>query len=314
MSIEYSTKEGSVKAASNINFTLEKAKVLGLAGESGSGKTTIALALLRLLPSNAILKSGSVFLDGQNILELPENALRKEIRWKRISLVSQAAMNALNPVFRVGEQIKEAILAHSDVSDKEAEQRVKELLEEVGISQERYASYPHELSGGMRQRAIIAMALALNPDIVIADEPTTALDVIVQAQILLLLKRLQTSKKLSMILITHDLSLIAEMCDNAAIIYAGQIVEYASTREVFRNPSHPYTMGLMAAIPKVYAPKTRLASIAGSPPDLINLPRGCKFASRCKFATQKCVQEEPPLEEISPGHFSKCWYAREIGQ
>ncbi len=308
----YQTREGPVHAVDGISFTLEKGEILGLAGESGSGKSSIALTLLRLLPSNAQVLEGTVRLDGREIMTLSEEKLRREIRWKRISLISQAAMNALNPVFRVGDQIKEAILAHSDIDKDTAELKVKDLLTEVGIPPDRYSSYPHELSGGMKQRSIIAMALSLDPDIVIADEPTTALDVIVQAQILVLLRNLQRSKRMAMILITHDLSLVAEMCDEVAIIYGGEVVEYASASKIFHNPKHPYTIGLIKAFPNIVAKKSRLISIPGSPPDLIHLPVGCRFAPRCPYATSKCKSEKPELLEVEPSHLARCWYASDM--
>jgi len=294
-----------------VSFSLEKGQVLGLAGESGSGKSSIALSLLGLLPNNGKVLHGSVELDGQDLTRMSESDLRKNVRWKRISMIMQAAMNSLDPVFRIGDQIKEAIKAHSDISDVVATSIVKTLLEEVGISHTRYSSFPHELSGGMKQRAIIAMSLALDPEILIADEPTTALDVIVQAQILVLMRGLQKSKNLSMILITHDLSLVAEMSDAVGIIYAGQIVEYGRSSAVCHNPKHPYTVGLLKAFPNIEAKKTRLSSVPGSPPDLVRLPMGCRFAARCSYATSKC-NAMPTLEEVDPGHFSRCWYAKEI--
>jgi peptide/nickel transport system ATP-binding protein len=307
----FATREGDVHAVDDVSFVLEKGKVLGLAGESGSGKSSLALTLLRLLPSNGRILEGSVLLDGVDLSTLSETKLRQEVRWKKMSLVSQAAMNALNPVFRVGDQIKEAIRSHSDVTDVRATSMVKSLLEEVGISKDRYYSYPHELSGGMKQRSMIAMALALDPEIIIADEPTTALDVIVQAQILVLLRSLQRSKQLSMILITHDLSLVAEMSDVVAIIYAGQIVEYGPASKVYHDPRHPYTIGLIKAFPNLEAKKQRLVSIPGSPPDLVRPPVGCRFAPRCSFATSKC-SEPPPLDKLDDDHLSRCWYARDM--
>ncbi len=312
LKMHYETRDGPVHAVDDISFVLEKGKVLGLAGESGSGKSSIAITLLRLLPGNGKIIQGGVFLDGEDIANIPESTLRKDIRWKRISLISQAAMNALNPVFRIGDQIREAIITHSEVDKESAEANARELLEEVGIPADRYSSYPHELSGGMRQRTMIAMALALNPDIVIADEPTTALDVIVQAQILVLLRGLQRSKKMAMILITHDLSLVAEMCDNVAIIYGGQIVEFGSASQLFHNPRHPYTIGLIKSFPSLEAKKSRLSSIPGSPPDLVHPPIGCRFAARCPYATSKCTGQDPHLDEVERGHFAKCWYAGEM--
>ena len=307
----FQTKDGPVHAVDDVSFSLEKGQVLGLAGESGSGKSSIALSLLGLLPNNGKVLRGSVELGGQDLTHMSESDLRKNVRWKRISMIMQAAMNSLDPVFRIGDQIKEAIKAHSEISDVVATSMVKTLLEEVGISHKRYSSFPHELSGGMKQRAIIAMSLALDPEILIADEPTTALDVIVQAQILVLMRSLQKSKNLAMILITHDLSLVAEMSDIVGIIYGGQIVEYGRSSAVFHKPKHPYTVGLLKAFPNIEAKKTRLLSVPGSPPDLVRLPVGCRFAARCSYATSKC-NEMPGLEEVDPGHFSRCWYAKEI--
>ena len=310
--MHYSTRTGPVRAVDRVSFSLEKGRVLGLAGESGSGKSSIALTLLRLLPSNGKILHGNILLDGQDILGRSESEFRRDIRWKEISLVSQAAMNSLNPVFCVGDQIKEAITVHSSLPDAQAATEVRRLLREVGISEDRYSAFPHELSGGMKQRAIIAMALSLSPALVVADEPTTALDVIVQAQILLLLKKLQRERDMAMILITHDLSLVAEMCDDVAIMYGGQIVEHGSASAIFHNPKHPYTIGLIHAVPSVEGGKRRLISIAGEPPDLINATTACRFAPRCQYATEKCRAEEPVLDEPEPKHFARCWYAREM--
>jgi oligopeptide/dipeptide ABC transporter ATP-binding protein len=307
----FATKEGPVRAVDDISFTLRKGEVIGLAGESGSGKSSIAITLLGLLPNNGKILNGSVSLDGKDLTKMSEAQLSKEVRWTKISLISQAAMNALNPVFRVGDQIKEAILSHSSIDSGTAEQKVRDLMVEVGIPPDRYVAFPHEMSGGMKQRSIIAMALALDPDIVIADEPTTALDVIVQAQIIVLLRNLQKAKNMAMILITHDLSLVAEMCDKVAIIYAGQIVEYAPASRIFHNPKHPYTIGLIRAFPNIEAPKSPLVSIPGAPPDLIHPPEGCRFQTRCPYATPKC-KEMPPLETVEADHQARCWYASEM--
>lgn len=312
LTMYYSTRDGAVRAVDGVSFSVEKGKVLGLAGESGSGKSSIALTLLRLLPSNAEIIQGKVQLEDEDILAIAESEFRRNIRWKRISLISQAAMNSLNPVFRVGDQIKEAITVHSSLPDAQAAAEVKSLLHQVGISEDRYSAFPHELSGGMKQRVIIAMALSLQPSLVVADEPTTALDVIVQAQILLLLKKLQREMQMAMILITHDLSLVAEMCDDVAIMYGGQIVERGSASAIFHNPKHPYTIGLIRAVPSVEGKKRRLISIAGEPPDLTNVPIGCRFAPRCQYATQKCRTQEPTLDEVEQGHSSRCWYARDM--
>ncbi len=310
--MHFTTSQGPVHAVDDISFDLEKGKILGLAGESGSGKTSIAITLLKLLPDNGKILGGTVSLNGQNILDMPDQQIRKEIRWKRISMVPQAAMNALNPVFKVGDQITEAISIHTDMSRSQAKEKTRELFEQVGINPDRINSYPHEFSGGMRQRAMIAMALSLDPDIVIADEPTTALDVIIQAQILVLLRDLQRAKNMSMILITHDLSLVAEMSDRVGIIYGGQMVEYGRSSDIFHDPKHPYTIGLIKAFPNLEGKKTKLSSIPGAPPNLIALPPACRFAARCAYATSKCTSEMPPFEEISPGHYARCWYARDM--
>ncbi|MCD6509512.1 MAG: ABC transporter ATP-binding protein [Thermoprotei archaeon] len=302
----YQVGRGFVKAVDGVSFNLGKGETLGIAGESGCGKSSLALTLLRILPSNARIIDGSVLLEERDILKMNEETLRKEIRWKRISIVFQGAMNALNPVFRVGDQIAEAILLHEDVTKEEAHRRARELLKLVGIPPSRADNYPHEFSGGMKQRVMIAMALACNPDIVIADEPTTALDVIVQAQILKLLKDLRAKLNLSLILITHDLSIISEICDKVAIMYAGKIMEYGSAYDIFKNPLHPYTQGLIAAIPSIRGPKKKLRSIPGTPPDLLNPPSGCPFHPRCPYADEICRQEPPPLVRLGRDRYVVC--------
>jgi len=306
------TLKGPVKAVDNVSFSVEKGAALGLAGESGCGKTTAALSVLRLLPFPGKVVSGNIVFDGQDLAEIPEEEMRK-YRWKRMSIVFQGAMNALNPVFKIGEQISEGILLHENVSESEARERSEELLQLVGVDKSRYDSYPHELSGGMRQRSMIAMALACNPDLVIADEPATALDVIVQAQVLKLMKELQEKLKLSMILITHDLSIIAETCDKVAIMYAGKMAEYCDALSLFKKPLHPYTRGLLAAFPDVRARDAKLSSIPGDPPDLIDPPTGCRFHPRCSYAKFPiCSNEEPPVREISTRHYAACHFAGEI--
>jgi peptide/nickel transport system ATP-binding protein len=308
----FATRQGDVHAVDDVSFDLEKGEILGIAGESGSGKTSIALTLLKLLPGNGRIVEGSMVLNGKDLTKMSDSEVRREVRWKKISIISQAAMNALNPVFRVGDQIREGILAHSDVDSDSASESAKRLLEQVGISRDRYSAYPHELSGGMKQRVMIASALSLSPDIVIADEPTTALDVIVQAQILVLLRNLKKELEMSMILITHDLSLVAEMCDQVAILYGGQIVEHGPASRIFHNPRHPYTLGLMQAVPNLEGRKQKLSSIPGSPPDLIKLSGGCRFAPRCKYATEVCLKEEPKLEKVEQDHLSRCWHWEEV--
>mgnify|MGYP000105986418 FL=1 len=302
----YITRAGHVRAVDGISFFVEKGEVFGLAGESGCGKTTAGLSILRLLPRYGKIVGGKIVFDGRNILEVSEHEFRRKYRWKRISMVFQGAMNALNPVFRVGEQIAEAIMLHEDVSKEEAMERVRELFEKVGIEPSRVNNYPHEFSGGMKQRAVIALALACNPELVIADEPTTALDVVIQGQILDLMKKLRDEFDLSIILITHDLSVIAEMCSRVAIMYAGKLVECADVRTVFKEPLHPYTQGLISAIPSITGPKAKLRSIPGVPPDLLNPPPGCRFHPRCPWAKAICREEEPPYVEISSGHWVAC--------
>ncbi len=302
----YTTK-GVVKAVDGVSFKLNKGEVLGIAGESGCGKSTTAYSLIRLVPPPGKIVDGQLIFEGRDILKLSEEDFRKQIRWKKISMVFQGAMNALNPVYTIGDQIAEVLMLHKHMSKEEAMKEVYKLLEMVGIDPKRAKSYPHELSGGMKQRVVIAMALALRPPLVIADEPTTALDVVVQAQIMNLLKKLQREHQMSIILITHDLSLIAEMAEKVAIMYAGKIVEYGTAEQIFLNPQHPYTRGLLASIPRLTGDIHKLEFIPGVPPDLSNPPPGCRFAPRCKFKFEPCDKEEPPVMEIEPGHYVSCW-------
>jgi len=296
-----------VRAVENVNFQLKKGEAMGLAGESGCGKTTVALSLLRILPYNGKIVQGKILFRQEDILQHTEEKLRKDIRWKGISLIFQGAMNALNPVYKIEEQIVEAIKAHeTNVSKKEAKARVRKLLEMVGIEPSRAENYPHALSGGMRQRAMIATPLASTPEILIADEPGTALDVVVQAQVLKLLSELKERFNLSMILITHDLSLITETCEKLAIMYAGYLVEYGDVVTIFKRPSHPYTQDLISAFPNIKAEKQRMTSIPGFPPDLLNPPMGCRFHPRCKYATDICQKEIPEFRNIESNHFVAC--------
>jgi oligopeptide/dipeptide ABC transporter ATP-binding protein len=289
----FSLEAGSVKAVDGVSFTLQYGEALGIAGESGCGKTTTALSLVRLLPANATIASGSIRLMGIDLVPKTENAMRR-YRWREISVVFQGAMNALNPVRRVRDQIAEPLQERLGQSREAAQKRASELLELVGIPRKRGRAYPHELSGGMRQRAMIAMALACDPAIVIGDEPTTALDVMVQAQILELLEDLRHKLGLSLILITHDLSVIAETCDKVLIMYAGRVAEEGPVDEVVRRPRHPYTQKLLGAFPNIAADRRALDVIPGSPPDLRNPPPGCRFAPRCPAVMPICTEVVPP--------------------
>jgi len=304
----FRTMRGYVRAVDGVSFRVEKGEAMGLAGESGCGKTTTALSVLKILPSNGVIVDGKIIFDKKDITKYSEDEMREKIRWKGISLIFQGAMNAMNPVQRVGDQIIEAIQLHeSDVERKEADQRARRLLEIVGINPTRVDSYPHEFSGGMRQRAMIAMALASNPEIVIADEPGTALDVIVAAQVLKLLKELKEKLNLAMILITHDLSIIAEICEKTAIMYAGRIAEYGDVVAIFKDPFHPYTQGLIGAFPNIKdKQRIRMQSIPGSPPDLLHPPTGCRFHPRCQYAMDICKKEEPKLIEVGKSHSVAC--------
>ena len=301
----FDTRSGTVRAVDDVSWKLEKGESLGLAGESGCGKTTTALSIIRLLPKNGRVIDGHIKYAGMDLATVKESELRK-IRWKHIAIVFQGAMNALNPVKRVSWQISEAITLHDEVSAEDAESRVKELLELVGINPSRKDNFPHEFSGGMRQRVMIAMALACRPKIIIADEPVTALDVMIQAQILELLQRLKDELDLSMILISHDLSVIAEACDKVAIMYGGKIAEYGPAKEVFLEPQHPYTQGLIRSFPDIYGPRDLPPWIPGQPPNLLEPPTGCRFHPRCPLAFPDCQVQEPPLVETSPDHVAAC--------
>lgn len=301
LTMYYKTLRGQVKAVDKVSFDLEKGKALGLAGESGCGKSSMAITILRLLPSNGNILGGSVKMDGKELINLSEEDFRKEVRWKRMSMVFQGAMNALNPVHRIGDQITEAITAHENVSRQQANDRMLGLLDMVGINPKRHNEYPHEFSGGMKQRVVIAMALACNPDIIIADEPTTALDVMVQAQVLTAMEGLRRKMGLGMILITHDLAVIAQTCDDVAIMYGGKIVEYGSAKDIYLKPRHPYTMGLVKAFPNIAAEKQKVRSIPGAPPNLLAPPEGCRFNPRCPMATERCRTEEPLLIKSAVG-------------
>lgn len=308
----YTTAVGEVKAVDGLNFNVEQGEILGIVGESGCGKSSLAITLLKLLPSNAIIKEGKIVIDGDDLIPMRDADVRRKVRWTKIAMVPQGAMNALNPVFRVGDQIAEAITAHSDVSNSDSRTRTEELLKLVGVDPSRGRHYPHEFSGGMKQRAMIAMSLALSPKVLIADEPTTALDVIVQAGIIRLLMSLRNDFGTSIILISHDLALVAQMSDTTAIMYAGKFVEYGSSKDVYKSALHPYTLGLLGAFADIRKPKEALTSVPGSPPDLIEPPTGCRFHPRCPYAEEVCRTTEPPLLEAAKDHSVACHFWREI--
>ena len=313
LTMHYTTRKGDVSAVDDVSFTINEGESLGLVGESGCGKTSVALSLLRLLPDNAVYKSGHIWLGDTDILALPDAQLRKDIRWNRISMVFQAAMNALNPVYTVGDQIIEAMELHWDVgSDEEARERVVHLFDLVGLDPAFIDRYPHEFSGGMRQRAIIAMALVCNPDLIIADEPTTALDVIVQDRILKELRNIQNTLGMSMIYISHDVAVIAEVSDRIGVMYAGRMAELAGGADIFERPLHPYTYSLMQAFPSIKGEKHELITIPGEPPDLLNPPPGCRFHPRCPNATEICRKEQPEFEDVGKGHIVACWNPMEV--
>ena len=303
----YLTDRGPVRAVEGVSFELEPGEAMGLAGESGCGKTTVALSLLRILPTNGRIIGGKVLLGDKDVVSLSEREMQREIRWKRLSMVFQGAMNAMNPLYKVGDQIIEAIQLHEpEVRRKEAKERTSKLFEMVGIEPSRVDNYPHEFSGGMKQRALIAMALACNPQVVLADEPGTALDVIVQAQVLRLMKELKDRLGLSMIMIAHDLSMIAEVCQKISIMYAGYLVEYGDIVKIFKKPLHPYTQDLIESFPSIMAKKQEMVSIPGFPPDLLNPPQGCRFHPRCKYSMDICKKEIPQLSEASKNQFVAC--------
>ena len=307
LTLSYRTRQSEVLAVQDVSFELARGRALGLVGESGCGKTSVANCLMRLLPDNARLSAGRVIMDGQDILRISEDEMR-HWRWRRIAMVFQAAMNVLDPVYRVGQQIIEAIEAH-EVEDTEAgaRERVGRLFRLVGLDPQLMERYPHEFSGGMRQRAVIAMALSCDPDLIIADEPTTALDVIVQDRILRELKAIQQELRMCIIYISHDIAVVAEVTDVVGVMYAGRLVEMGETAEVFRSPIHPYTAALMSSFPSVSGEKRPLASLPGEPPNLADLPAGCPFHPRCAHATDICRTEYPPKANRG-SQWAACWH------
>jgi len=312
LEIIYTQNKQKIQAVNKVSFQLEKGQTLGLVGETGAGKTTIAKACIGILPMPpAKILNGEIWLDGENILEIKKEKMLR-IRGKKVAMIFQDPMTALNPLQTIGEQIFEVIELHNKCSRAEAMKRVGEMLELVGIPSERYIEYPHQFSGGMKQRVVIAMALACDPELLLADEPTTALDVTIQAQVLELINGLRKKFNTAMILITHDLGVVAETCDQVAVIYAGQIIEYGSKREIFENPTHPYTIGLFESLPNMSSNEKWLKPIEGMPPDPTNLPSGCSFHPRCPYVTKECSMIDPGNIEIITGHFCRCIQWKEV--
>ncbi len=305
--VHYETVSGVVEAVNDVSFQIYPGETMGLVGETGAGKTTIALSMIGLLPvPPSHIIQGQVLLDGENVLEKSSKEMRK-IRGSKVSMIFQDPMSALNPVHRVGQQVAEVIRLHRHISKAEAWQEALKSLQMVGITASRANDYPHQFSGGMKQRVVIAIALACNPSLLIADEPTTALDVTIQAQVLDLMRNLKSQLNTSMLLITHDFGVVAEMCDRCAIIYAGEIVEIGTVAQIFEDPKHPYTQGLFYAIPSLDGDKDHpLRPIRGLMPNPMDLPTYCSFADRCEFCTEQCRQKDPRLTETEPGHFVKC--------
>lgn len=302
----YHTSSGEVKAINDISFNIKTSETLGIVGESGCGKTSLGTSLLGMPSIPGKYESGKIIIDGKNIIDLKEEYIRKNIRWVKISMVFQGAMNSLTPVYTIGKQMLETLNRHIEMDKTEALKLIEEYLGYVGLHPSIANRYPHELSGGMKQRAVIAAALFLKPKLVILDEPTTALDVIVQAQIINLLKKLKKEFDLSFIFITHDLSLEAEIADRVCVMYGGKIMELADNKDIYQKPLHPYTKRLLAATPRLNKSVGKLDFIEGVPPDLLNPPTGCLFYERCKERIEKCKDEEPEIKEISKGHYCAC--------
>jgi len=306
LKVHYNTRHGTVKAVDNVSFDVDKKETLGIVGESGCGKTTTALSIMKLLPPNASIKDGEILFRGKDIIKISDSELRK-IRWSEISMIFQSSMNALNPVIKIRKQIGEAILIHEKVPEEEVKKRTDNLAKLVGLEPSRFDSYPHEFSGGMKQRSVIAMSLACNPSILIADEPTTALDVIVQAKILKVINDIRNKTGVALIWVTHDLSVVAEVCDRVVVMYAGKIVEEASVQQLIKNPKHPYTQKMLNSFPSLSKPRTkRLSFIKGSPPNLLSPPSGCRFHPRCNYKMARCDNIEPEFVNVGKNHKVGC--------
>lgn len=307
LTVQYETDEDTIHAVNGVSFELEEGKTLGIVGETGAGKTTTCLSILRLISeTSGRITGGEIYFRGEDVMKKSELDMRK-IRGSKISMIFQDPMTALNPVMQVGKQISEVIRKHQKCSRLEATARAQEMLKKVGIAPERCSDYPHQFSGGMKQRVVIAMALACNPALLLADEPTTALDVTIQAQMLEMIKDLQMEFNTAMVLITHDLGIVAETCDSVGIMYAGEMVEYGTAEDIFEHAVHPYTIGLFQAIPSIDEKTERLKVIPGLMPDPADLPKGCKFSPRCGYSTEQCKTQVPPYCEIAPGHFLRCF-------
>lgn len=314
LTVEYTSEGEVIHAVNDVSFELEKGKTIGLVGETGAGKTSIAKAILRILPEPpARVKSGEIWFEGRELLGLKEEEMRK-IRGKNISMIFQDPMTALNPIMRIGEQIAEVIRLHEKCGKAQSVQKAKEMLEMVGIPGERYCEYPHQFSGGMKQRVVIAMALACAPDLLLADEPTTALDVTIQAQVLDMINELKERLNTSMIMITHDLGVVAQVCDSVAVVYAGEIMEYGTKEQIFDHPLYPYTKGLFGSLPNMNDDAERLSPIEGLPPNPADLPKGCAFHPRCPYATEACEQAHIPLTDMGGGHLCRCCRVNELAK
>ena len=311
LAVEYKTEAGALRAVDGVSFALKRGESLGIVGESGCGKTTLIKALLRLLPKNGSIAAGSIEFGGRNLVELDAERMRR-VRHSEIALVSQSAMNSLNPVYNVGRQIVEGIRAHRNISAAEAHARAIEVFRMVGLEEKRLNAFPHQLSGGMKQRAIIAMALSLEPTLIIADEPTTALDVVVQSRILRRIQEIQRQVESSMIFITHDISVVGEVCETIMVMYGGQAMETAPTDSFFRAPFHPYSLGLQNAFPDIVDRTAELVSIPGTPPNLMEPQSGCRFHKRCPFADRTCQISAPPLTDVAPGHQVACHHTAQV--
>lgn len=306
LSVEYRTTDGVTKAINGVDLQIEKGKTLGLVGETGAGKTTTALSILNLIPDPpGVITDGTIYLEGKNVFDYTEKEL-ESIRGNQVSMIFQDPMTSLNPVMTVGDQIAEVIQLHEDIDKKGASEKAKQMLEMVGIPGDRADEYPHQFSGGMKQRVIIAMALVCNPQLLIADEPTTALDVTIQAQVLDLMKHLKEQYNTSMLMITHDLGIVAEVCDSVSIMYAGRIVEHGTLADIFNSTAHPYTEGLFGSLPNIKNRTARLKPIPGLMPDPTNLPTGCPFHPRCKYATELCAKRAPEKTQLSDTHSVRC--------